>query len=102
MFNSRNVNPRPSSTISTCLDHIDEEKRNKPYDEVLGAAQFTEYTMHQLSKDVKSCQKLSKVVKSCQKLSKVVKSCQKLSKVVKSCQKLSKVVISCQSCQKLS
>ena len=47
-------------------------KKNKPYDEVLGAAQFTERTM---SKVVKSCQKLSKVVKSCQKLSKAVKSC---------------------------
>ena len=57
-------------------------KVNKPCDEVLGAAQFTEHTMRQ-------CQKLSKVVKSCQELSKVVKSCQKLSKVVKSCHKLS-------------
>ena len=46
-------------------------KINKPYDEVLGAAQFTERTSI-------SCQKLSKVVKSCQKLSKVVKSCKKL------------------------
>ena len=45
---------------------------NKPYDEVLGAAQFTERTSI-------SCQKLSKVVKSCQKLSKVVISCHKLS-----------------------
>ena len=35
---------------------------NKPCDEVLGAAQFTEQTMH-------NCQKLSKVVKSCHKLS---------------------------------
>ena len=59
--------------------------KNKPYDEVLGAAQFTERTSI-------SCQKLSKVVKSCQKLSKVVKSCQN---VVKRCQKLSKVVKSC-------
>jgi len=56
--------------------------KNKPYDEVLGAAQFTERTSI-------SCQELSKVVKSCQKLSKVVKSCQKLSKVIKSYQKLS-------------
>ena len=48
---------------------------NKPYDEVLGAAQFTERTSI-------SCQKLTK-------LSKVVKSCQKLPKVVKSCHKLS-------------
>ena len=55
---------------------------NKPYDEVLGAAQFTERTSI-------SCQKLSNVVKSGQKLLKVVKSCQKLSKVVKSCYKLS-------------
>ena len=47
-------------------------QNNKPYDEVLGAAQFTEQTSI-------SCQKLSKVVKSCQKLSKAVKGCQKLS-----------------------
>ena len=69
---------------------------NKPYDEVLGAAQFTE------SINVKICRNVSKVVKSCQKLSKVVKSCQKLSKVVKSCQKLSKVVISCHKLSKWS
>ena len=37
---------------------------NKPYDKVLGAAQFTERTSI-------SCHKLSKVVKSCHKLSKV-------------------------------
>ena len=36
--------------------------QNKPCDEVLGAAQFTERTMHQ-------CQKMSKVVISCHKLS---------------------------------
>ena len=41
---------------------------NKPCDEVLGAAQFKESTMHK-------CRKLSTVVKSCQKLSKAVKSC---------------------------
>ena len=35
---------------------------NKPYDEVLGAAQFTELTM---SKAVISCHKLSLVVISC-------------------------------------
>ena len=57
-------------------------KKNKPYDEVLGAAQITERRSI-------SCQKLSKIVKSCQKLSKVVISCHKLSKVVKSCQQLS-------------
>ena len=34
--------------------------KNKPYDEVLGAAQFTERTMHApMSKVVKSCHKLS-------------------------------------------
>ena len=38
------------------------KKKNKPYNEVLGAAQFTERTMQQ-------CQKLSKVVISCHKLS---------------------------------
>ena len=53
--------------------------KNKPCDEVLGAAQVTERTVHK-------CQKLSKDVKSCQQLSTVVKSCQKLSKVVNSCQ----------------
>ena len=57
-------------------------KPNKPYDEVLGAAQFTERTSI-------SCQKLSNVVKSCQKLTKAVKSCHKLLKSFKSCQKLS-------------
>ena len=61
---------------------------NKPYVEVLGAAQFTE------RKSI-SCQKLSKVVKSCQKLPKVFESCQKFSKVAKSCQKLPKAVKSC-------
>ena len=65
---------------------------NKPYDEVLGAAQITERTSI-------SCQKLSKVVKCCQMLSNVVNYCQMWSKVVKSHQKSSKVI---KSCHKLS
>ena len=96
------LHQRSSSRPHKGLTNILDKNRNKPYDEVLGAAQFTERTSvsgQKLSKIVKNCQKLSKVVKSCQKLSKVVKSCQKLSKVVKSCQKLPKVV---KSCQKLS
>ena len=45
---------------------------NKPYDEVLGAAQFTESTSI-------SCQKLQKGFKGCQKVSKGVERCHKLS-----------------------
>ena len=57
---------------------IREGFKNKPYDKVLGAAQFIEHTSI-------SCQKLLKF----SKVVKVVNSCQQLSTVVKSCQKLS-------------
>ena len=63
------------------IDLSDLVHKNKPYDKVLGAAQFTERTSV-------CCQKLSKVVKICKNWSKYVKICQKLSKVVKSCHKL--------------
>ena len=48
------------------ISQIREALKNKPYDEVLGAAQFTELTM---SKAVIICHKLSLVVISCHKLS---------------------------------
>ena len=85
---------KPMTIQETCLNR-DSLNKNKPYDEVLGAAQFTKHIsiscqkMSKVVKAVKSCQELSEVVKSCQKLSKFVISCQKLSKVVKSCHKLS-------------
>ena len=53
------ISPVSKSFYDNGVFGVREALKNKPYDKVLGAAQFTEHTMHQLSKVVISCQKLS-------------------------------------------